>query len=133
MITKAALLLFRQNQDIKEVLFCKHAGKPFYVLPGGKKEQAETIEQALQRELQEELGVDADNVLQVGVAKGKTPDGQDMEMHLYTGELRGEPQAQAEIEYIEWMSEAAIQDKKDMMTPMTLQHIIPLLKEKGLF
>lgn len=50
MITKAALLLFRDNQGKKELLFARAKGKSYYVFPGGKQEDSETIEEALQRE-----------------------------------------------------------------------------------
>jgi hypothetical protein len=38
MITKAALLSFRDNQGVKELLFARPKGRPYYVFPGGKQE-----------------------------------------------------------------------------------------------
>ncbi len=133
MITKASLLLFRDTNGGKELLFARAKGKPYYVFPGGKQEANETIEEALQRELQEELGTQASNVQKSGVVTGQTPDGRNMEMHLYAGELQAEPHPQAEIEEIAWMSQAAIAKKQAFMTPMTLDHVLPFLKAQGIW
>jgi 8-oxo-dGTP diphosphatase len=133
MITKAALLLFRDNQDVQELLFARAKGKPFYVFPGGKQEAGETIDEALQRELQEELGVQASDVKKLGVVSGQTPDNRDIEMHLYGGVLQGEPHPQSEIEEIAWMSRAAALEKHEAMTPMTLEHVLPFLETERIF
>jgi 8-oxo-dGTP diphosphatase len=133
MITKAALLLFRDNQGKKELLFARAKDKPFYVFPGGKQEANETIEEALQRELQEELGAQASNVKKFGIMSGQTPDGRDMEMHLYLGVLQGEPHPQAEIEEITWMSRDDVSDNQSAMTPMTLDYVFPFLHESNIW
>lgn len=133
MITKAALLLFRDNQGTHELLFARAKGKSYYVFPGGKQEASETIDEALQRELQEELGTQAANVKKIGVARGQTPDGRALEMHLYGGELLGEPHPRSEIEEITWMSRETALEKQHAMTPMTLDRVLPFLKEKSIF
>lgn len=127
MITKAALLLFRDNQGTKELLFARAKGRAYYIFPGGKQEANEAIDHALQRELQEELGTQATQIKKLGVVSGQTPDGRDIEMHLYTGELKGTPQPQAEIEEITWMSQDEVVNKRQAMTPMTLDHVLPYL------
>lgn len=133
MITKAALLLLRDNAGQKELLFCKPKGKSYFVFPGGKQEDGETIDEALQRELQEELGAQVVNVNKLGVVEGNTPDGRAMRMYLYTGELSGEPYPQAEIESIAWMSRSEVEVQADAMTPMTLEHVLPFLTEQRIF
>ncbi len=133
MITKAAFLLFRDNEGQMELLFARAKGKPYYIFPGGKQEGGETIEEALQRELQEELGVQARGVQRLGVVSGQTPDGRDMDMHLYAGQLVGEPRPQAEIEEIAWMSRSDVASKKDAMTPMTLEHVLPFLTAQNIW
>lgn len=133
MITKAALLLFRDNNGDKQLLFARAKGKPFYVFPGGKQEADETIEEALQRELQEELGTTAHDVTPLGNVSGHTPDGRDMTMHLYSGALEKDPQPQSEIEEITWMSKPEALKKSDQMTPMTLDHVIPYLTQHGIW
>lgn len=133
MITKAALLLFRDNAGQKELLFCKPRGKAYFVFPGGKLEDGETIDEALQRELQEELGTQVVNVRKLGVVEGDTPDGRALQMHLYTGELSGEPHPQAEIENVSWMSRSGVTKRANAMTPMTLDHVLPFLAEREVF
>ena len=133
MITKAALLLFRDNQGKKELLFARAKGKAHYVFPGGKQEAGETIEEALQRELEEELGVQATGVKKLGVVTGHTPDGRAMEMHLYSGRLQGTPRPQAEIEEIVWMSRNDVAKKQAAMTPMTLQQVLPFLSAQKIW
>jgi 8-oxo-dGTP diphosphatase len=133
MITKAALLLFRDTQGKKELLFARAKGRSYYIFPGGKQEADETIEEALQRELQEELGTTAANVKKLGVVSGHTPDGREMEMHLYSGELQEEPKPQAEIQEIVRMTRDAVAAKQELMTPMTLDHVLPFLKAQNIW
>ena len=133
MITKAALLLFRGADDRRELLFTREAGKSYYAFPGGKQDPGETVEDALHRELDEELGVAVMDVQKLGVVSGQTPDGRDIEMHLYSGEISGEPHAQDNIEEITWMSQADIAAHQDAMTPMTLEHVLPFLRARGIW
>lgn len=133
MISKAALLLFRDNGGNKELLFARANGKPFFIFPGGKQEEGETIDEALQRELQEELGTTAIDIQKLGMVSGQTPDGRDMEMYLYTGKLLNDPRPLAEIEEIVWMNKDKITENISLMTPMTLDHVIPFLTEKGIW
>lgn len=133
MIIKAALLLFRDNSGRKEMLFCKPKGKSYFVFPGGKQEAGETVEETLQRELQEELGTSAKDVKKLGVVEGHTPDGRPLQMHLYTGELLAEPYAQAEIESIVWLSRADTLKQASAMTPITIQKILPYLMKQSLW
>jgi len=133
MITKAAILVFRNNQGRRELLFVRPKTRSYVVLPGGKQDPNESIDDALERELQEELGVNAKNVSKIGIVAGRTPDGRDIEEHLYTGELAGEPHSQTEIEEIFWLSKEDIAKHSETMTPLTLDHILPFLDTKQLW
>ena len=133
MIIKAALLIFRDSPDGPQLLFVRPHGKDYYVLPGGKQEPNETIEQALERELREELSVSASDIRAVGVVSGETPDNRALEMHLYTGQIHGDPQPHAEIAEICWFSRMEIEAVTDKMTPMTLRHIMPFLTDQRLW
>ena len=133
MIVKAALLLFRETNNQKELLFVRPFGKFYFVFPGGKQEKGETVEQALERELQEELSVDAKNIQKLGVVEGQTPDGRPLQMHLYSAELVGDPCPSAEIEKIAWMSQEVALAHSEAMTPMTLQHVFPFLTAHNLW
>jgi 8-oxo-dGTP diphosphatase len=133
MISKAALLLFRGNDGDKELLFARAKGKSFFIFPGGKQEEGESIAEALQRELQEELGTTAKGIKKLGMVSGQTPDGRDMEMHLFTGELLDDPRPLSEIEEIVWMSKNMVAEKLSLMTPMTLDHVIPFLAKQDIW
>lgn len=133
MIVKAALLLFRGEGKDRQLMFVRAKGRPFFIFPGGKQEQYETIEQALDRELYEELGVEVAHSDRLGKVGGQTPDGRDMEMHLYTGEILGEPRPLAEISEIVWMNRVDIKERNREMTPMTLQHILPFLEKRHIW
>lgn len=133
MIVKAGLLLLRNDRDGEELMFVRPHNKPFYVLPGGKQEDGETIEQALERKIREELSATIDNVDKLGIVTGQTPDGQDMEMHLFTTDLLDEPRASAEIAEIHWLDRKSALESNGLMTPMTLDHVIPFLDKNRIW
>lgn len=133
MIVKAALLLFRDGRGAKELMFVRPHNKPFYVFPGGKQEAGETIEQALAREIQEELSAGIDNVKKLDAVTGQTPDGRDLEMHLFTADLLNEPKASGEIAEIVWLDRQSALKNKDLITPITLDHVMPLLAQKDIW
>jgi 8-oxo-dGTP diphosphatase len=133
-ITKAGLVLLRDTKGVKELMLVKANNKDYAVMPGGKQDSGEEIEATLQRELTEELGTTAVDVKYLGKVSGHTPDGREIDEHLFTGRLRDEPSPHAEIEQIFWCSKKAMQEeKRSLMTPLALEAIIPFLEEKQLF
>ncbi|MBW3537928.1 NUDIX domain-containing protein [Candidatus Parcubacteria bacterium] len=133
MIVKAALLLFRTRDDTKQLMFVRAFGRPHFVFPGGKQEAGETIEQALRRELEEELRTKAKDIHPLGIVEGNTPDGRPLQMHLYSAVLLNEPQPSSEIEKIVWMSQEEALTQSAAMTPMTLEYVFPFLKRRKLW
>jgi len=83
----------------------RHAG--LWEFPGGKREPGETDEQALARELFEELGVESTIGPEVARAEH---DGADVQITLvlYLAEIRGVPVA-VEVDAIEWFDLAALE------------------------
>ena len=95
----------------KSILSTKSYGKDKYYIPGGKREIGETDQQALVREIQEELNVSIDtNTLKfVGVFEAQAhghPEGVLVKMTCYSGTYSGELKASSEIEEIMWLKYA---------------------------
>ena len=106
-IDKLAWLEIQGNR----ILLAKSYGKDKYYIPGGKRELGETDEQALLREIQEELTVRIDpRTLQfIGVFEAQAhgqPAGVVVKMTCYAGTYSGELQASAEIEALKWFTYA---------------------------
>jgi hypothetical protein len=64
---------------------------------------------------------------------GQTPDGRDMEMHLFTADLLDEPKASSEIAEIHWLDRKLASESKSLMTPMTLNHVVPFLDRNNIW
>lgn len=116
----------------KKVLMTLSRGKDTWYIPGGKREGTETDQEALTREVKEELLVDLipDTIQYYGTfeaqAHGK-PEGVIVRMTCYTGKFTGTVAANAEIEKFEYFPYA----KKPLGGPV--DHIIfDDLHEKGL-
>lgn len=88
-----------------KMLLVRKEGLGSFILPGGKIEKYESLEDAVRREVIEELGCEITQLKYAGVfqdqAAGKTID---VIVHLHTGELASEPLPQAEIREIIWCS-----------------------------
>lgn len=93
----------------KSILSTKSYGKDKYYIPGGKREMGETDEEALIREISEELSVTIDPVtLQyMGTYEAQAhshEEGIIVKMTCYSGEYSGELKASAEIEEMRWLT-----------------------------
>ncbi len=93
----------------RKVLATISIGKDVFYIPGGKRELGETDQQALVREIKEEISVDIipETIELYGVfeaqAHGK-PEGTVVRMTCYTAEFRGKPKPSNEIEAIVWIN-----------------------------
>jgi 8-oxo-dGTP diphosphatase len=106
-IDKLAWIEIQDNQ----VLLTKSYGKDKYYIPCGKREPGESDEQALIREIEEELTVliDPKTLQFVGIFEAQAhgqPEGVIVRMTCYAGKYKGEIQANAEIEKIKWFAYA---------------------------
>ena len=116
----------------RKVLGVRSKGKDTFYTPGGKREGNETNEQALARELKEEITIDLiPNTLTyletfTAQAHGK-PEGVMVEIKCYSGEYTGELKPQSEIEEIGWLSSDYI---REAGRPFRL--ILTWLQEKNL-
>jgi len=92
----------------KSILSTRSYGKDKYYIPGGKRENGETDEQALCREIKEELSVDIkiDTIQFVGVFQAQAhghPAGTIVQMTCYMADFTGKLKADSEIEEIKWL------------------------------
>lgn len=102
-IDKLAWIEIKDNS----ILLTKSYGKDKFYIPGGKREINETDEQALIREIHEELSVTVnENTLKfIGIFEAQAhgqPDGVFVKMTCYSGNYFGELTASSEIEEIKW-------------------------------
>lgn len=92
-----------------KILSTLSRGKNVFYIPGGKREENETDEQTLVREIKEELDVDIvlDTVEYLGVYEAQSDGAQEgvmVKMTSYIGDYVGELKASSEIERFEWLS-----------------------------
>ena len=116
----------------KRLLITRSRGKDTYYIPGGKREGVETDQEALVREVKEELDVDLhpETITFFGQfeaqAHGK-PAGTMVRMLCYTASFAGEIRPASEIEEVRWFQYA----DKEQSSPV--DHLIfDYLKEQDL-
>src|SRR6478735_7441988 len=93
----------------KAILSTKTYGKDKYYIPGGKREIGETDEEALCREIREELSVELKcaTIRFVGVFQAQAhghPTGTIVKMTCYMADFTGQLKADSEIEEINWLT-----------------------------
>ena len=93
----------------KKILSTHSRGKDTYYIPGGKRDGEETDQEALMREMKEELTIDLipETIKHVGTfeaqAHGK-PEGTVVRMTCYSSDFVGEIKPAAEIEEVVWFT-----------------------------
>ena len=126
---KYALCVIRDNR----LLVLKESDNELYLLPGGRAKPGESGEQALSRELKEELGVDLDtsSLRHIGTFEDIAAGEEDARVHieLYLGDFSGEMKPSSEVERLVWF---ARDDDWSRLAPVTRNKILPALLEQGL-
>jgi 8-oxo-dGTP diphosphatase len=111
----------------KAILSTKSYGKDKYYIPGGKREAGESDQEALCREIKEELNVDLEvNTIQyLGNFQAQAhghPEGVMVTMSCYTAAYSGNLQPSAEIEEMRWMTYADI-DEVSQVDVLIFEHL----------
>ncbi|MGV0827777.1 NUDIX hydrolase [Empedobacter brevis] len=127
-IDKLAWIELKNNT----ILSTKSYGKDKYYIPGGKRETGETDEQALLREINEELSVtlDSQTLRYLGTFEAQAhghAEGIIVRMTCYTAAYTGELEVSAEIEEMKWLNYSD-KDKISEVDQLIFDH----LKENGL-
>jgi len=127
MIRTIRLLIVRDNR----ILLCRKSfGTSLLILPGGKLEGDETEEQALAREIEEELGTTVSAIEHFGSYEDEAAgDPRRVSISLYTGVLGGEPRASGEIAELIWFGPG---DDSELISPSLRRQILPDLLRRGI-
>jgi 8-oxo-dGTP pyrophosphatase MutT (NUDIX family) len=130
-IHKAAGVLIKDGK----FAVVKSKNFPFYITVGGKIEAGETVEQALVRELAEELGVTVDPSKTKFITTIDSLPSEEFDKYLqielyHVLEWAGEAVPQAEIESLLWVDSSFTNDER--LSSVLRAQIIPHLKGVGL-
>ncbi len=115
----------------QRILSTRSKGKEVYYIPGGKREQGESDQEALVREIKEELSVDLEetSIAYLGTFKAQAdghPKGVMVQMTCYTAAYTGTLKAASEIEEMRWLQNS----DRDKIAAVD-QLIFNYLNEKG--
>ncbi len=118
-----------------QLLVVRKRGTVSFILPGGKPEGREDDLEALQRELQEELGCHVVGARFEGAFTDKAADlvNTIVTVRLYAGNLRGKPRPASEIEEMAWVSLSAPSHLPlaPSLTNQILPHLCAHARAKG--
>ena len=116
-----------------KILLVKEKREDKFIIPGGVKEKNESDEQALKREIKEELGVDiVDGSLKfIGNFQDVSNENKNtlIKMSYYVGEVNGEITPKEEVEKILWFDKKTDWNK---VTHMTRYKLIPALIQRNI-
>ena len=129
-IQKAGGVIIRNRQ----FLVTRSVGKDVFIAPGGKLEPGETMIQALQREIEEEIQITINPATLESLgsfraeAAGKKDVIVEMEVFLIN-DIEDEPRPSNEIEEIRWIDSQT----KDITLGSIFEHdVMPILKQRDL-
>ncbi|MGQ4514774.1 NUDIX domain-containing protein [Streptomyces sp. DW26H14] len=110
------------------LLVVRSKGRDAFYLPGGKLEPGESPEEALVREVREELGLKLHSSTLVHFATVSAPaharPGVQLSMRCFTGVVDGVPQVDGEIAEMRWVSKG----QSDLCAP-AVQEVLRLLPD----
>jgi len=86
--------------------------------------------QAIIRETKEELGVTPTNIEYIDVFNALTPEGRGIKMYVFSGSVTEDIAPTNEIAELHWLTYDQMNNSKELLTPMTIDHVLPLLKDR---
>lgn len=108
-MTKVIRVVCAAIIEQERLLVVRKRGTMAFMLPGGKPEAGESPQQALRREIDEELGcalaVEAELAGDFSAAAANEP-GYTVQARIWTGRLEGTPTVAAEIAELRWITAA---------------------------
>ncbi|MBV1953464.1 NUDIX domain-containing protein [Streptomyces albidoflavus] len=117
-------------RDGRLLVVSKQAAPGLFYLPGGKPDPGETPEQALHRELHEELGITLrHHRFLAEISATAALEGVPMRMRVYEGETPDTPRPAAELAALRWTDG---RDPGLTLAPAVSGQVVPLLRERGL-
>lgn len=120
-----------------KLLIVKPKDKDFWIFVGGKIEDGETPEQALEREVIEELNVRPKSSPVFYMESPIEPaagdkQGRTIQIKAFLVELDGEPEPSSEIEQLHWLSKDEFQGSEFLLGSVLAKHVVPKLINEGL-
>jgi 8-oxo-dGTP diphosphatase len=124
-ITVAAAIILNSEHQL---LVVRKQGTDCFMQVGGKLEPDEAPERTMLREIQEEIGCQADIQQFIGrfeTATANEPEHQ-LVSYLYLVQLNGQPQIEAEIAEMKWVD---LDETEVKLAPLTTKIVMPWVKE----
>lgn len=132
-IIKCGAIILRN----KKLLIVKPKSKDYWIFVGGKPESGETLEQALIREVLEELSVKVVNLSKLYLISPiekaiGNKDNRTVQIFAFIVNINDQPKANSEIEKIHWLSRKEFECEKFKLGSVLHNHAIPKLIKDGM-
>ena len=128
LLVSALIVTRKKSGQPLEILNVLAHNKTKYGFPGGKLEEGESPEDAVIRETEEELGVSPTNLVYQATYETLTPEGRGIKMFVFTGNVTEDIAPTNEIAELHWLTYEQMLSSFELLTPMTIEHVLPLIK-----
>lgn len=130
LIRKSTAIIIKNK---KLLLVTNKDRQVFFWTPGGKLDKGETPEQALRRELKEELNIEVTKETHYFTyLSKKEEDNKPRKVYCYFIQYSGNPSCQSEIKELLWVSKKDIENNTVKLQQGVSLHLIPRLINDGL-